>query len=318
MGNVIPLKQFSHTVDYNSKDYVSSPENIESKETIDFPDTVEPGTAGTDFDNDLVHLSATKLRKKYHREYNSFRNMSPRAKEHGGTVDPEFKTFKGFLSHVGPCPGPDFTLDRIDNENRDYGPDLVRWADKKTQNNNKGDTVFLTDSDGTKRPLTEWAQRTGQKANTLRGRCRSGWSDTEVIHGRKLSRDRVWNITPWPEGKEKHWERLYQRHVMTGNHSQNGGDRVDFLRRFSRYEVVGYTKQLERLEYLNLDADLTEKSLARIVELKKLIKEFEGYVALAERKRQRENSLERKKSFANRTGGLGREIESTLWEQVHG
>lgn len=317
MGNVIPLKQFSHAVDYNSKDSKSSHEKIQSKETIALPDTLEPGKAGNDFDHDLAYLSATKLGEKYHREYNSFRNMSPRAKKHGGTVAPEFKTFNGFLRIVGPCPGPDFTLDRINNENRDYGPGLVRWADKKTQNNNKGDTIFLTDSDGTKRPLTEWAARTGQLANTLRGRRRSGWSDTEVIHGRHSSRNRGWNATPWPDGKEKHWERLYQDHATTGKLSRENENRVGFLHRFSRYEVIGYTRQLEELERINMASRPTEKGLARIVELKKLIKEFQGYMALAERKRRRQKSLQHKQCFVNRKGGLGRKIESTLWELVN-
>lgn len=317
MGNVIPLKQSSHAVDYNSKDCKSSPEKIQSIENIALPDTEVPGKADTDFYDDLAHLSATKLGKKYSREYNSFRNMSPRAKEHGGTVAPEFKTFKGFLAHVGPCPGPDFTLDRINNENRNYGPDLVRWADKKTQNNNKGDTIFLTDSDGTKRPLTEWAQLTGQKANTLRGRRRIGWSDPEVIHGRISSRNRIWNGTPWPDGEEKAWERLYQDHATTGKLSRKDQNRVDFLHQFSRYEVIGYTRQLEELERINVASGPTEKRLARIVELKKLIKKFRSCMALAERKRQRQNSLEQKKCFANRKGGLGRKIESTLWELVN-
>jgi hypothetical protein len=314
MGNVIPLNPSSHAVDYSSKDSKSSDEKIQNIENIDIPDTGEPGTV---LHHDLVHLPANKLRKKYHREASSHRNMSSRTKKRGGTVGHEFRKFSEFLRHVGPCPGPGYTLDRIDNSNLDYAPGLVRWADKKTQNNNKSDTIFLTDSDGTTRPLTEWAQRTDQKANTLRGRCRSGWSDPEVIHGRELSRNRVWNMTPWPEGKEKEWERRYQNHATTGKLYRENQNRVEFLHQFSRYEVIGYTRQLEELERSNVASDSTEKDLARIVELKKLIKKFRSCMALAEKKRQRQNSPEQKKCFANRKGGLGRKIEETLWEMVN-
>jgi hypothetical protein len=313
MNNIISMKDFLTEHDTSSEEPSSSFQETTSKESTEATSTELKGDSGEQHLSDIQNLTRTELGEKYKAEYSSWRNMKQRAKAEA-IIRPEFDDFCSFLRHVGPKPAPNYTLDRIDNENPSYGPGLVRWASKKTQNNNRSNTLFLVDADGTRKTLTEWAQTTGEKPDTLRRRRRDGWSDPEVIHGRSLARDRVWNMTPWPVGKEKGWERLYQDHATTGKLSRENENRVGFLHRFSRYEVIGYTRQLEELERINAASGPTEKGLARIVELKKLIKEFRGYVTLAERKRQRQNSLQRKKSFANRTGGLGREIESALWE----
>lgn len=133
---------------------------------------------------DLQSLSKTELRKKYSRESNSHKNRKSQCKKNGGTFADEFDKFCEFLLLVGVCPGPDkWTLDRIDNNNPDYFPGGVRWANAKTQNNNKSDTKFLTYK-GKTQPLTAWAEETGQKPDTLRKRLNRGWPDHEVIWGR--------------------------------------------------------------------------------------------------------------------------------------
>ena len=81
---------------------------------------------------------------------------------------------------------PELTLDRIDN-NAGYCPENCRWVDRKTQMNNRENTIFIT-AFGETLPCAEWARKTGIPKNTLRGRIKMGWSPeralTEAIHNR--------------------------------------------------------------------------------------------------------------------------------------
>jgi hypothetical protein len=92
---------------------------------------------------DCQKLTKTELRKRYPAEANSHRNLLQRAKNQGRIVHPDFQLFGDFLAHVGPrlCPGA--TLDRINNADPEYAPGKVRWADKRTQNSNKGDSLIF-------------------------------------------------------------------------------------------------------------------------------------------------------------------------------
>lgn len=67
--------------------------------------------------------------------------MLSRRMSKGATVHAEFVGFKSFLAHVGAIPAAGATLDRINNDDLEYAPGKVRWADKRTQNNKKGDTL---------------------------------------------------------------------------------------------------------------------------------------------------------------------------------
>lgn len=132
--------------------------------------------------NDIKSMSATQLKGKYKLTYDSWKNMKQRCKNNGFILDIKFDKFVDFLTHMGPRTNKDFTLDRIDSENLNYGPGLCRWADKHTQNQNKGNNVHLS-MKGETHTVSVWAKKTGQNADTLYKRKSNGWSDEEVITG---------------------------------------------------------------------------------------------------------------------------------------
>lgn len=160
---------------------------------------------------DIQTLTATELRSKYPREYDSWRNMKQR-KGRGYVVAPEFDRFADFLGSIGPQPasldGAAWTIDRIDPSDPEYAPGKCRWLDKRGQANNRQRTIFL-ECDGERLPLTVWAERTGQKANTLRQRHAKGWDDRAVIHGKPITRQNPFTYRPWPSHKFAQWEQHY-------------------------------------------------------------------------------------------------------------
>ncbi len=137
------------------------------------------------FEQDLQHLTKMQLRQNYRGEANSHRNMLARSKQ----VHPAFRDFRNFLRLVGPMPVSGATLDRIDNTDPEYAPGKVRWADKHTQNNNKGDTLTIYDQrTGEVFTASRIAKLQGITASAIRHRRARGWSDAEIIAGtRSLS-----------------------------------------------------------------------------------------------------------------------------------
>eukprot|EP00456_Euglypha_rotunda_P066643 TRINITY_DN57461_c0_g1_i1.p1 TRINITY_DN57461_c0_g1~~TRINITY_DN57461_c0_g1_i1.p1 ORF type:complete len:351 (-),score=25.54 TRINITY_DN57461_c0_g1_i1:40-1092(-) len=161
---------------------------------------------------DAQEMKPATLKKKYELTYVSWRNMKQRVKK-GFTVCKEFETFSGFLSHVGPRTEAKYTLDRLDNSDLEYGVGKVGWRDKTEQNSNKGNNVYLTDDNGDKRTVAEWAKLTDQSPSTIYSRLKKGWSDHEAIHGQGTGTSAaatLWKDTPWPVGREKIWEYEYQ------------------------------------------------------------------------------------------------------------
>jgi len=93
----------------------------------------------------------------------------------GISVHPPWRVdFTAFLAHVGPRPPPGHTIDRIDNE-KDYEPGNVRWADSQTQARNRRDR-HLIEFRGRTATLIEWATETGLDLKMLSLRIgRYGW-----------------------------------------------------------------------------------------------------------------------------------------------
>lgn len=162
-------------------------------------------------EHDLQHLTKMQLRRKYAAEANSHRNMLTRSKQ----VHPAFREFRSFLRLVGPMPVSGATLDRIDNNDPEYAPGKVRWADKHTQNNNKGDTLTFHDQQtGEVFTASRLAKLQGVDASTIRHRRARGWSDAAIIAGTRSSS--IENCLPPPhcrayEPRDEHETRIQRR-----------------------------------------------------------------------------------------------------------
>ena len=70
-------------------------------------------------------------------------------------------SFLAFFNDMGEAPGPDYSIDRIDNY-KGYCKDNCRWATKKQQARNQRDTIFV-ENNGEKRPIGDWADELGVK-----------------------------------------------------------------------------------------------------------------------------------------------------------
>ena len=168
---------------------------------------------------DLIPLKALHL--KYASTYNSHRNMKGRCAAMGIMLAPQFEKFIDFLAIVGPAPNPGDTIDRI-NPGGPYTPENVRWANKTVQARNRTNVRHLT-HEGETLPLVEWAERIGVPAGRLRGRVQNGWSDAEVITGKRIvkpvsneetsiaGQTLPWHqYVPWPKEDAALWEQSYQ------------------------------------------------------------------------------------------------------------
>ncbi len=121
-------------------------------------------------------------------EYTSFKKAkarctNPNAREfdhYGGRgIKFLFDGFEEFLAEVGPRPGKEYSLDRINNEGN-YEHGNVRWATQKNQNRNKRTNRYLTYQNETL-CLVSWAEKLGLNHEAIRSRLRSGWSVEKAL-----------------------------------------------------------------------------------------------------------------------------------------
>lgn len=90
----------------------------------------------------------------------------------GIAVCERWEDFTLFLADMG-SPGPGQSLDRIDND-RGYGPENCRWADRSTQGQNKRNNRLLSVGDLTL-TMSAWADRSGLNIGTIHARLKKGW-----------------------------------------------------------------------------------------------------------------------------------------------
>lgn len=195
---------------------------------------------------DVETLSEAKLKKAYPREYCSWRNRRDYAKKSELPFhDPWKKSFGFFLRDLGPIPADGHTLDKIKAE-LGYLPNNVRWASKTEQTHNRSVTVWLT-SEGETLPLAVWAKRTNQPESTLRWRKKQGWSDAEVISGKRLhsppSAPASGPLNIWPPEYAERFEPAYQAFQKNHYSTNPVRDRIWFMLRISLKRMHEFDQQ---------------------------------------------------------------------------
>lgn len=93
----------------------------------------------------------------------------------GITVCPRWRiSFESFFSDMGPRPGPNYSIDRKDN-NGNYSPDNCCWSTPEIQTRNKRNQHLITYGNRTL-CLTDWAIELGVSRGTIFTRIQAGYS----------------------------------------------------------------------------------------------------------------------------------------------
>lgn len=132
-----------------------------------------------------------KHRKSKTKEYYSWQQLKKRClnsetkqyPDYGGrgiTVCDEWRnSFENFFRDMGECP-IGYSIDRINN-NLGYFKENCRWADSKTQNRNKRDTLLVTYNNVTK-PLIEFCEELNISYNMAFKRIvKRGWDVDKAL-----------------------------------------------------------------------------------------------------------------------------------------
>jgi endogenous inhibitor of DNA gyrase (YacG/DUF329 family) len=112
----------------------------------------------------------------------------------GVKVHPEWVTsFSAFIAHIGPKPGPGWSIDRYPNTRGHYEPNNVRWATPQMQANNTT-TNRLVMHRGVELSVTEWARLFGLPPDVLRYRLfKRGWDTQRALTEPVGTSVGVWN-----------------------------------------------------------------------------------------------------------------------------
>ena len=87
--------------------------------------------------------------------------------------------FANFLADMGPRPGPQYTLERINNDGP-YAPENVIWATRIEQQANRQKNLRLT-FQGKTLTLAQWSRETGFSYEALTYRLSAGWDISRIL-----------------------------------------------------------------------------------------------------------------------------------------
>lgn len=96
----------------------------------------------------------------------------------GINVCNKWQTFEGFYEDMGDKPKGK-SLERLDNDG-DYCPENVVWADIKQQNNNRRTNVIL-EHNGKKQTMQQWCDELDLKIGTVWARINRGWDVARAL-----------------------------------------------------------------------------------------------------------------------------------------
>jgi len=217
--------------------------------------------ASHDYKHDCEALSAAALKKKYPLTYNTWRGTTHRAEKFEVLLDPRFEKFPDFLHHMGPRPAKDITLDRIDHKGP-YTVENCRWADKKTQSQNRSNAVKIT-CDGQTLTIEECAARLQRSISWVYKKKKLGWSDEEIVKGKAASAKKL-STFPWPAykpGLRETWETGYQKEAkwLDTVYGLRRESRLSFYRWKSKSVLMSIKSMLEKYECEDPPADLVAK-----------------------------------------------------------
>lgn len=97
----------------------------------------------------------------------------------GIKVCDRWQKFENFLSDMGRRPGPEYSIDRIDN-NGDYEPGNCRWATRSEQRNNTR-SIRPVEFNGEIYSLADLSRLSGITKGALKSRLNNGLSGEEAL-----------------------------------------------------------------------------------------------------------------------------------------
>lgn len=142
----------------------------------------------------------------------------------GITVCEGWETFDGFFADMGVRPKGE-TLDRLDTDGN-YCKENCRWSTPKEQAMNRRNSVTLT-VDGVEKHITEWADISGVRWETIKGRISHGWDIEKAIFTNTNNHQKLLNI----DGEVKNlseWAEIYGiQNQLISYRLKNGWSEVD-------------------------------------------------------------------------------------------
>ncbi len=104
-------------------------------------------------------------------------------KDYGGRgvaiCDSWRKSFLAFYADMGARPGPEYSINRIDNDGP-YSPQNCEWATIDTQLNNYRRNRFIT-YDGRTQSLKRWVDEQELPYGRVHRRIQMGWPELEAL-----------------------------------------------------------------------------------------------------------------------------------------